>query len=192
MLWTKIYVGINEYSSNTSVGHNRPNLMMSACPSYETARAISALPDYCMEEESRCFCCFLFVCLFSSNDIFPNITVGLPLNTLGAYLKKSFLQYSFPSREKHFSVKVHLQSLHWTHLMCHGLSKTFSRNLSRIGFSQLAQWSIVSGDIPQPRVRDKGWTLALQRPRHLGAYLLECDPGNPTHPNEFRTGASTS
>lgn len=119
-------------------------------------------------------------------------TVGPPLNTLGAYLKKSFLQYSFPSREKHFSVKVHLQSQHWTHLMCHGLSKTFNRNLSRIGFSQLAQWSIVSGDIPQPRVRDKGWTLALQRPRHLSVYLLEWDPGNPTHPNEFRTSGSTS
>lgn len=70
------------------------------------------------------------------------------IEPLVAYLKKSFLQYSFPSREKHFSVKVHLQSQHWTHLMCHGLSKTLSKNLSRIGFSQLAQWSIVSGDIP--------------------------------------------
>ena len=32
-----------------------------------------------------------------------------------AYLKKSFLQYSFPSREKHFSVKLHLHSQHCTH-----------------------------------------------------------------------------
>lgn len=73
--------------------------------------------------------------------------------TLNAYLKKSFLQYSLPSREKHFSVKVHLHSQHWTHLMCHGLSKTLSKNLSRIGFSQLAQWSIVRS-YSQPSVRD--------------------------------------
>lgn len=61
---------------------------------------------------------------------------------LVSHLKKSFLQYSFPSREKHLSVKVHLQSQHWTHLMCHGLSRTLSRNRSTMGFSQLAQNSI--------------------------------------------------
>lgn len=61
---------------------------------------------------------------------------------LVSHLKKSFLQYSFPSREKHLSVKVHLQSQHWTHLMCHGLSRTLSRNRSTMGFSQLAQYSI--------------------------------------------------
>lgn len=61
---------------------------------------------------------------------------------LVSHLKKSFLQYSFPSREKHLSVKVHLQSQHWTHLMCHGLSRTLSRKRSTMGFSQLAQYSI--------------------------------------------------
>lgn len=66
------------------------------------------------------------------------------------YLKKSFLQYNFPSREKHFSDKVHLQSQHWTHLTCHGLSKTLSRNLSRMGFSQLVHWSMLPGDTPKP------------------------------------------
>lgn len=35
-------------------------------------------------------------------------------------------------------------------MTCHGLSKTLSRNLSRMGFSQLAHWSMVSGDIPKP------------------------------------------
>ncbi len=78
---------------------------------------------------------------------------------MDAYLKKSFLQYSFPSREKHFSVKVHLHSQHWTHLVCHGLSKTLSKNLSRIGFSQLAQWSIV-WRYPQPSRMVKGYTLS--------------------------------
>lgn len=67
-----------------------------------------------------------------------------------AYLKKSFLQYNFPSREKHFSDKVHLHSQQWTHLTCHGLSKTLRRNLSRMGFSQLAHWSMVSRNIPKP------------------------------------------
>lgn len=66
----------------------------------------------------------------------------LLLVQLISHLKKSFLQYSFPSREKHLSVKVHLQSQHWTHLMCHGLSRTLSRNRSTMGFSQLAQYSI--------------------------------------------------
>lgn len=98
---------------------------------------------------------------FLSNISNIYLTAAFPLfpqinkltSTLDAYLKKSFLQYSFPSREKHFSVKVHLQSQHWTHLMCHGLSKTLSKNLSRIGFSQLAQWSIVRS-YSQPSVLD--------------------------------------
>lgn len=79
---------------------------------------------------------------------FPDEHIGITLDT---HLKKSFLQYSLPSREKHFSVNVHLQSQHWTHLMCHGLSSTLSRNLSTIGFSQLAHWSMVrTGGIPEP------------------------------------------
>lgn len=48
---------------------------------------------------------------------------------------------------------MHLHSQHWTHLMCQGLSRTLSRNLSRIGFSQLAHWSIV-WTYSQPGVRD--------------------------------------
>lgn len=59
-----------------------------------------------------------------------------------AHLKKSFLQQSRPSLEKHLSVKLHLQSQHCTHLACQALSKTLSRNLSRIGLSHPAQWTI--------------------------------------------------
>ena len=58
------------------------------------------------------------------------------------------MQYSFPSREKHFSVKLHLQSQHWTHLTCQALSRTFRRNLSSIGLSHPAQWTIVFGLAP--------------------------------------------
>lgn len=72
----------------------------------------------------------------------PAAAAGAAAMQLVSHLKKSFLQYSFPSREKHLSVKVHLQSQHWTHLMCHGLSRTLSRNRSTMGFSQLAQYSI--------------------------------------------------
>lgn len=64
------------------------------------------------------------------------------LNNSNAYLKKSFLQYSRPSLEKHLSVKLHLQSQHCTHLACQALSKTLSKNLSRIGLSHPAQWTI--------------------------------------------------
>ena len=65
-----------------------------------------------------------------------------------AYLKKSFLQYSFPSREKHFSVKLHLHSQHWTHLTCHALSKTLRRNRSRIGLSHPAQCTMTLDHLP--------------------------------------------
>ncbi len=37
---------------------------------------------------------------------------------------------------------MHLQSQHCTHLACQALSKTLSRNLSRIGLSHPAQWTI--------------------------------------------------
>lgn len=60
-------------------------------------------------------------------------------NNRYTYLKKSFLQYSFPSREKHLSVSVTLQSVHCTQRTCHAWSSTLSKNLSSIGLSQPAQ-----------------------------------------------------
>lgn len=68
-----------------------------------------------------------------------------------AYLKKSVLQYSLPSLEKHFSVKLHLQSQHCTHLACHARSSTFRRNLSRMGRSHPAHWSMFTTESPKPR-----------------------------------------
>lgn len=57
------------------------------------------------------------------------------------YLKKSFLQYNFASRLKHFSVSSVIQSQHRTHDVCHRRSHTFDRNLSKMGSLQPAQWS---------------------------------------------------
>lgn len=59
-----------------------------------------------------------------------------------SHLKKSFLQYSLPSREKHFSVRLHLHSQHCTHFTCQARSSTLSRKRSRIGLSQPAQWTM--------------------------------------------------
>lgn len=70
-----------------------------------------------------------------------------------AYLKKSFLQYSLPSREKHFSVKLHLHSQHCTHLTCQALSSTLSRKRSRIGLSQPAQWTMALTGRTTPRMK---------------------------------------
>jgi len=70
-----------------------------------------------------------------------------------AYLKKSFLQYSLPSREKHFSVKLHLHSQHCTHLTCQALSSTLSRKRSRIGLSQPAQWTMALGWAATPQLK---------------------------------------
>lgn len=61
--------------------------------------------------------------------------------TLLSYLKKSFLQKSFPSLLKHLSAKAALQSWQRTHSACHVLSRTLRRNLSKIGLSQPAQAS---------------------------------------------------
>lgn len=58
-----------------------------------------------------------------------------------AYLIKSFLQKSFPSRLKHLSIKGPLQSLHRTQCWCHRRSHTFRRNFSKMGWLQPAQWS---------------------------------------------------
>lgn len=79
---------------------------------------------------------------------FGEIPWAQPAHFVPKRLKKSFLQYSFPSREKHFSVRLHLHSQHCTHLMCHALSRTLRRNLSNIGLSQPAQWTIVFGCAP--------------------------------------------
>lgn len=54
------------------------------------------------------------------------------------YLKKSSLQKSFASLEKHLSCNVALQSKQRTHSTCHARSKTFSRYWSIIGFSHPA------------------------------------------------------
>lgn len=70
-----------------------------------------------------------------------------------AYLKKSFLQYSLPSREKHFSVKLHLHSQHCTHLTCQALSSTLSRKRSRIGLSQPAQWTMALTGRTTPQMK---------------------------------------
>lgn len=58
------------------------------------------------------------------------------------YLKKSFRQNNFPSLEKHLSVSEDLQSEHCTHLACQALSKTLSKNRSKIGRSHPAQCTI--------------------------------------------------
>lgn len=59
------------------------------------------------------------------------------------HLKKSVLQKSLPSLEKHFSTKVFWQSQHLTHFACHALSSTFRRNRSRMGESQPAHITIL-------------------------------------------------
>lgn len=69
------------------------------------------------------------------------------------YLKKSFRQQSLPSLEKHFSVRLHLHSQHWTHFACQDLSSTFKRNLSRIGRSQPAQRTIFMSSVVRSRGR---------------------------------------
>lgn len=58
-----------------------------------------------------------------------------------------------PSLEKHFSVRLHLHSQHWTHFACQDLSSTFKRNLSRIGRSQPAQRTIFMSSVVRSRGR---------------------------------------
>lgn len=60
---------------------------------------------------------------------------------LKTYLKKSFLQYNFASRLKHFSVKGVRHSQHLTHEACQPLSSTFNKNLSKMGLLQPAHGS---------------------------------------------------
>ena len=70
------------------------------------------------------------------------------------YLKKSLLQKSFPSLEKHFSVSVIPQSEHCTHCMCQALSKTFSKNRSRIGRLQPPHCIIPGVSLPIATLTD--------------------------------------
>lgn len=63
------------------------------------------------------------------------------------YLKKSFLQYNFPSLEKHLSVSAHEQSVHWTHSTCQARSRTFKRYRSTIGPWQPAHSCIVESTL---------------------------------------------
>lgn len=53
-------------------------------------------------------------------------------------MKKSSLQNSLPSLEKHFSDKFNLQSKHCIQLWCHALSRTLYKYWSRIGRSHPA------------------------------------------------------
>lgn len=80
------------------------------------------------------------------------------MKLLVIYLKKSFLQYNFASRLKHFSVNSDIQSQHRTHDVCHRRSHTFSRNLSRMGSLQPAQWSPTPTDgSARPKIkRERG------------------------------------
>lgn len=92
-----------------------------------------------------------------------------------SYLKKSFLQYSLPSREKHFSVKLHLHSQHCTHLTCQALSSTLSRKRSRIGLSQPAQWTMAFGFGLYTTHTNEAHTLKLKsttQGRALTEYIL--------------------
>lgn len=113
---------------------------------------------------------------------------------LRPYLKKSFLQYSLPSREKHFSVKLHLHSQHCTHLTCQALSSTLSRKRSRIGLSQPAQWTMALAGLQTPADEARTHSLSLshtrththkpnQQPRpsidRLSAFSLSKSPGAP-------------
>lgn len=70
-------------------------------------------------------------------------------------LKKSFLQKSFPSLEKHFSVSLALHSQHWTHLTCQGLSSTLSKKRSKMGRSQPAQTWTIFADHLAPSSTDR-------------------------------------
>ena len=69
--------------------------------------------------------------------------IGRVAHPPSTHLKKSSRQYSFASREKHFSASGHPQSEHWTHLECQARSRTLRRNRSVIGLSHPAHSAIV-------------------------------------------------
>ena len=85
------------------------------------------------------------------------LQLTITIVALGAciiYLKKSLLQKSFPSLEKHFSVSVIPQSEHCTHCICQALSKTFSKNRSRIGRLQPPHCIIPGVSLPIATLTD--------------------------------------
>lgn len=98
-----------------------------------------------------------------------------------AYLKKSFLQYSLPSREKHFSVKLHLHSQHWTHLTCQALSSTLRRKRSRIGLWQPAHWTMALAGLQHRETKHAHKQNQQRRPSidRLSAFSLPDSPGAP-------------
>jgi len=66
------------------------------------------------------------------------VSVCIYAGAFPAYLKKSSLQKILPSLEKHLSVRLHWQSVHWTHLTCQTWSSTFSKKRSSMGCSHPA------------------------------------------------------
>jgi len=86
-----------------------------------------------------------------------------------SHLKKSSRQNSWPSREKHLSVRGHLQSEHWTQLMCQTRSSTFNKNRSSIGPSHPAHISSMVG-VPSRCTSLSRWR-SLARSRFLSTSL---------------------
>lgn len=92
-------------------------------------------------------------------------------HTHGAYLKKSFLQKSFASLEKHLSCNAALQSKQRTHSTCHARSKTFSRYWSIIGFSHPAH----DRSIARPRLPVEIKREHITHLRHFSLEILRHD-----------------
>lgn len=112
------------------------------------------------------------------NDSNCRVVLGIRIQHLLLYLKKSILQKSLPSLEKHLSVRLQLHSQHCTHLACHALSSTLSRNRSRMGRSQPAQWTIMSPACRTPS-GDLPWRAELIGLRQPGsAWNNVLAPGN--------------
>lgn len=87
---------------------------------------------------------------------------------MDTYLKKSFLQKSFASLEKHLSCSAALQSKQRTHSTCHARSKTFSRYWSIIGFSHPAH----DRSIARPRLPVEIKREHITYLRHFGSDFI--------------------
>lgn len=96
------------------------------------------------------------------------------MKRLNTYRKKSLLQNNLPSLLKHFSFKVVPQSQQRTQLACHGLSNTFNKYLSKIGFSQPAQVVIMLFGTPGERPERKRKFLLIPKYYRLGIKLFLC------------------
>lgn len=134
-----------------------------------------------------CTCCFNCPALaFRTHTYQYTALRSFPGTFPRAYLKKSFLQYSLPSREKHFSVKLHLHSQHCTHLTCQALSSTLSRKRSRIGLSQPAQWTMaLAGWATTPQMKRTRTNKINSAGRALTEYLLPPLPDSPGAPGSM-------